>query len=99
MSNNGDSPATKRDLIELEGKLEANFDKKLGEMETRIVDRLTELVRDVETSLLTAFHGSGKGQAARMHLLEAADSSAAQRLAALEERVPNLETRRGPGTH
>ena len=44
--------ATKQDLIE---------------METRIVDRLTELARDVETRLLTAFHGYGKGQAARMY--------------------------------
>jgi hypothetical protein len=59
------------------------------------VDRLTELVRDVETSLLTAFHGYGKGQAARMHVLEVSDSATAQRLAALEERVLNLETRRG----
>jgi hypothetical protein len=61
------------------------------------VDTLTQLIRDVETSLLTAFHGYGKGQAARMHLLEVADSTTAQRLAALEERVLNLETRRGPG--
>jgi hypothetical protein len=61
----------------------------------RLADRLTELVRDVETSLLTAFHGYGKGQAARMHVLEVSDSATAQRLAALEERVLNLETRRG----
>jgi hypothetical protein len=76
-------PATKKDLAELE---------------TRIVDRLTELIRDVETQLLTAFHGYGKGQAARMHSLEVSDSATAQRLAALEERVLNLETRRGPGS-
>jgi hypothetical protein len=68
--------------------------KDLAEMETRIVDRLTELIRDVETQLLTAFHGYGKGQAARMHLLEVSDSTTSQRLAALEERVLNLETRR-----
>jgi hypothetical protein len=68
--------------------------KDLAEMETRIVDRLTEVIRDVETQLLTSFHGYGKGQAARMHLLEVSDSATAQRLAALEERVLNLETRR-----
>src|SRR5579863_1294876 len=106
----GDSRATKNDLAEFETKLEANFDKKLAEMEanfdkkltqteTRIVDRLTELVRDVETSMLTAFHGYGKGQASRMHVLEVADTSFSQRLAALEERVLNLETRRGRGAH
>jgi hypothetical protein len=70
----------------------------LAELETRIVDRLTELIRDVETQLLTAFHGYGKGQAARMHVLEVSDSATAQRLAALEERVLNLETHRGPGS-
>jgi hypothetical protein len=73
--------------------------KDLGELETRIVDRLTELIRDVEPRLLTSFHGYGKGQTARMHVLEVADSATAQRLAALEERVLNLETRRGPGSY
>jgi hypothetical protein len=79
---------TKKDLAELEVRLE-----------TRIVDRLTELIRDVETQLLTSFHGYGKGQSARMHVLEVTDSATAQRLAALEERILNLETRRGPGSH
>jgi hypothetical protein len=82
--------ATKKDLANLETVLH----KDLAEMETRIVNRLTELIRDVETQLLTSFHGYGKGQAARMHLLEVSDSATATRLAALEERVLNLETRR-----
>jgi len=73
--------------------------KDLAAMEKRIVDRLTELIRDVETRLLTSFRGYGKGQAARMHVLEVSDSATAQRLAALEERVLNLETYRGPGSH
>ena len=72
--------------------------KDLAAMEKRIVDRLTELIRDVETRLLTSFHGYGKGQAARMHVLEVSDSATATRLAALEERVLNLETYRGPGS-
>ena len=58
-----DEIATKQDLKELQTRLS----KDLIEMETRIVDRLTELTRDVETRLLTAFHGYGKGQAARMY--------------------------------
>ena len=90
-----DEIATKQDLKELQTRLS----KDLIEMETRIVDRLTELARDVETRLLTAFHGYGKGQAARMHVLEVSDTATAQRLAALEERVLNLETHRGPGSH
>jgi hypothetical protein len=80
--------ATKKDLAELEARLE-----------TRIGDRLTELIRDVETRLVTSFHGYGKGQSARMHVLEVTDSATAQRLAALEERILNLETHRGPGSH
>jgi hypothetical protein len=82
--NNDDAPATKKDL---------------AEAVDRLTDNLTELIRNVETSLLTSFHGYGKGQAARMHSLEIADSDFAIRLAALEERILNLETRRGPGAH
>jgi hypothetical protein len=73
------SPATKQDLLELE---------------TRIVDRLTEFVRNVETRMLTAFHGYGKGQALRMHSVEVTNSDLSSRVAVLEERVLNLETQR-----
>lgn len=102
------TPATKKDLQESEGRLRTEMGelrtemgeirKDMAQIEGRVVDRLTELVRDVETSMLTAFHGYGRGQASRMHLLEVADSTFAQRLAALEDRMLNLETRRGPGT-
>ena len=90
---------TKKDLAEMEARLEGRLDARLNQMESRLVDELTELIRDVETKLLTSFHGYGKGQAARMHSLEVSDSDFATRLAALEERVLNLETRRGPGAH
>jgi hypothetical protein len=42
--------ATKKDLAGLEVRLE-----------TRIVDRLTELIRDVEMQLLTSFHETRRG--------------------------------------
>ena len=32
-----------------------------------VEDRLTELIRDVETKLVAAFHGYGKGQAAALN--------------------------------
>jgi hypothetical protein len=57
-------------------------------------DTLTELTRDVETSMLTAFHGYAKGQAVRLQAVEIADAAVNQRLDALELRVLNLETRR-----
>jgi hypothetical protein len=75
---NENAAATKKDLTELEARLDARLDRletgletrmdiKLSALKTEIVDELTELTRDVETRLLTSFHGYGKGQAARMH--------------------------------
>jgi hypothetical protein len=46
-------PVTKRDLDELKQQLTVS-----------ITESMTELIRDVETNLLTSFHGYGKGQAA-----------------------------------
>ncbi len=83
------APVTRRELKEELGALKK-------ELKNELKDEVTELIRDVETSLLTAFHGYGKGQALRMHVLEVGDAAVNQRLAALEERVLNLETRRGP---
>jgi hypothetical protein len=68
--------------------------KDLDEFKVALTESLTELSRDVETNLLTSFHGYGKGRAVRMHVLEVGDAAVNQRLAALEERVLNLETRR-----
>jgi hypothetical protein len=61
---------------------------------TAKTDELKEFMRQIETNLLTAFHGYGKGQQARMHTLEVADADVKIRLAALEDRVLSLETRR-----
>jgi len=87
-------PATKKDLQDLEARLEAKLEVKFDAKLDALADRLTELIRNVETSLLTAFHGYAKGQAVRLQAVEVADSAVNQRLAALEERVLNLETRR-----
>ncbi len=64
-------PVTKKDLLDLESRLEARFDTRLE----GVVDRLTEVVRNVETNLLTSFHGYGKGQTLRMHDLEVSDAA------------------------
>ena len=68
--------------------------KDLEELKVALTESLTELIRDVETSLLTSFHGYGKGQAGRMTALEVGDAAVRQRLDALEQRVLSLETRR-----
>ena len=82
--------ATKQDIQDLKQELKQEFRQDLK----NLADMLTELARQVETNLLTAFHSYAKGQSARMHSTEVANSALAERMAALEERVLNLETRR-----
>jgi hypothetical protein len=57
-------------------------------------ERSPEFARDIETKLLSAFHGCAKGQTARLHRAEVTTADLAIRIAALEERILNLETRR-----
>jgi hypothetical protein len=55
-----------------------------------------EFARAIETNLLTAFHGHAKGQTARLHTAESTTHDMGIRIAALEERMLNVETRRPP---
>jgi hypothetical protein len=91
-------PATKKDLADLESRLEANLEAKLeAKLDAKLdalADRLMEFTRNVETNLLTSFHGYGKGQALRMHSLEAGEATLKERLDVLEQRILNLEARR-----
>ena len=59
-------------------------------------DRGQEFARGIETNLLMAFHGHAKGQTARLHTAELTTHDMGIRIAALEERVLNIETRRPP---
>ena len=59
-------------------------------------DRSQEFARGIETNLLTAFHGHAKGQTARLHTAELTTHDMGIRIAALEERVLNIETRQRP---
>ena len=88
-------PATKQDLQELRQELLALE----ARMETRmqsLSDDLKEFSSDMETRLLTAFHGYGKGQTLRMHEFEVSKRTLEDRLSILEERVMNLETGHSP---
>jgi hypothetical protein len=58
------------------------------------LDQMTELIRQTETNLFTSFHGYAKGQTARLHSMEIHQNDVNIRLAAIEERILNLETRR-----
>lgn len=78
-----DRPVTKAELgLTLKAAMDAQ------------TDELKEFMRQIETDLLTAFHGYGQGQSARMHTLEVTDADLKIRLAALEDRILALETRR-----
>jgi hypothetical protein len=76
-----DRPATQRDL---------------AAAEQRTVDRLTEVMRDMQTEILKGLASFAKGNFARFHSIESTQSDVNIRLAALEERVMYLETRRPP---
>jgi hypothetical protein len=75
----GSQPVSKQELREAEG---------------RIVDRLTEVMRDMQSEILRGLQSFARGNFARLHTLESTQGDTNIRLAALEERVLNLETRR-----
>jgi hypothetical protein len=77
-----DSPLSRKDLQ----TLEARIDKKFEDM--------SEQMRDIETALLRAFQNYAQGVAAQIQKLTASDSATEIRMAALENRVLELETRR-----
>ena len=74
-------------------ELEQRFETKLDEMGARFDEKLEHL----ETSLLTEYHAYAEGVSAHFQKLDAGDASTARRLAALETRVLNLETREARG--
>ena len=80
-----DGPATLRDITTA-----------VVAAEQRIVDRLTEVMRDMQTEILTGLQAFAKGNFARFNSLESSQTDINIRLAALEERVMYLETRRPP---
>jgi hypothetical protein len=64
--------------------------------EQRIVDRLTEVMRDMQTEILNGLQAFARGNFARFNSIESHQSDINIRLAAIEERVMYLETRRPP---
>jgi len=96
-----DHPVTHREFeagltavkAEIKTEIRAEMATLMAALEERITDRLTEFARNIETSLLTAFHGYGRGQSSRLHTVEAGHQDLGLRVAALEDRVLALETR------
>ena len=85
MMNGDNAPVTRAEL-----------QQELAALESRIIGRM----RDMETALLTAFHSYATGVSVRFRKIEAdvtnIDAAATGRLAALEDRVLEVERRLPP---
>jgi hypothetical protein len=57
-------------------------------------EELEGFMRQIETNILTAFHGYARGVSAHIHTLDVGDQDLRLRLGVLEDRVLALETRR-----
>ena len=84
-----DRPATQRDVT-------TAVTTAVATAEERIVDRLTEVMRDMQTEILTGLQAFARGNFTRFHTVESTQTDLNIRMAALEERVMYLETRRPP---
>jgi len=76
--------------------LQAELQQELTALESRLIGRM----RDMETALLTAFHFYAAGVSVRFRKIEAdvsnIDAATTARLAALEDRVLEVERRLPP---
>lgn len=77
-----------------EQRLSSQFKEALGASEQRVVDQLTELMRDIETKLLTAFHTFAKSNATHLQKIDATSAYLEDRMNSLELRVLDLENDR-----
>jgi hypothetical protein len=88
-------PITKKDLLELEEKLEAKLEQKLNEKLQAFKLEIVEAIRDVQTEVLRGFHGFQTGWTLRLRKIEADQSNlntaSTERLNNLEERVFEIE--------
>ena len=95
-----DNPATLRDLAAAgQRTADAIADARretveaIADAKRETVEALTEVMRDMQTELLTGLASFARGNFARFHSIESNQTDVNIRLAALEERVMNLETR------
>ncbi|MCC6367001.1 MAG: hypothetical protein IT165_26070 [Bryobacterales bacterium] len=97
---------TKADLAAAESRILETTKADLAAAESRIIeevtDRLTEMLRGIETSLLRAFHSYSQSVEVRMRRIEAdsrnIDAESKGRIEALEARVLELELRLPPSS-
>ena len=94
--------ASKQDLAELRqdmkqdmAELRAEFKRDMVDVEERIVDKLTEAIRDSQTEVLRAFYNWARPIEIRLNRTD----EIATRLSWIEERIAALERGKFPSTH
>jgi hypothetical protein len=94
--------ASKQDLAELRqdmkqdmAELRAEFKRDMAESEERIVDKLTEAIRDSQTEVLRAFYNWARPIEIRLNRTD----EIATRLSWIEERIAALERGKFPTSH
>jgi hypothetical protein len=83
--------ASKEDLAQLR----AEFKQDMVEFEERIVDKLTEAIRDSQTEVLRAFYNWARPMEIRLNRTD----EIATRLSWIEERIAALERGKFPTSH
>ena|ERR1039458_975182 len=93
MAEDENAPATKKDLAELEARMDTKLDTKLSELE----DRLSERIRDSQTEILKAFLPWQESVHTQFRKLEANMgnnvTSIEQRMGIMERRLWEIEKR------
>jgi len=94
--------ASKQDLAELRqemkqdmAELRVEFKQDMAEFEVRIVDKLTEAIRDSQTEVLRAFYNWARPIEIRLNRTD----EIATRLSWIEERIAALERGKFPTSH
>lgn len=81
-------PASRQDLAELESRILAaireTLDGRLDAVEQRLKSDTRQVAHDVETRILSAIHDYAERGELRLHRLETAEASTAERVARLE---------------
>jgi hypothetical protein len=89
---NGNEPATKQDLADLDKRFHADIEQLRSEMNHGYRD-LLERIDDVGTRMLTAFYNVAETHGKRLMDVENTDSALRSRLSTVENRLLEIERR------
>src|ERR1700674_3769240 len=87
--------ASKEDLARLRAEFKRDMAEAIHQVEERIVDKLTEAIRDSQTEVLRAFYNWARPIEIRLNRTD----EIATRLSWIEERIAALERGKFPTSH